>query len=53
MPADSRRLMYILSMVNVGIWAIAMIAMVILMQDSPGVKGLYPILGGGAPDASW
>jgi len=34
-------------MVNVGIWAIAMIAMVFLMQDSPSVKKLFPILASG------
>lgn len=32
---------------NVIIWAITMIAMVILMKDFSGVKKLYPILGGG------
>jgi uncharacterized membrane protein YpjA len=41
------RSMYALAMANVGIWAIAMIAMVFLMQDSPSVKRLFPILGGG------
>ena len=39
--------LWILAMVNVGIWAIAMIAMVFLIQKSPAAKGLYPILGGG------
>lgn len=36
-----------LAMVNVGVWAMAMIAMVFLIQDSPVVKRLFPILGGG------
>jgi len=37
----------VLSYVNVGIWALAMIAMVFLMQDFHGARKLYPILGGG------
>ena len=45
--SDSKRSAYILAMVNVGIWAIALIALVFLMQDFPGVKRMYPILGGG------
>lgn len=36
-----------LTMANVVIWAIAMIAMVFLIQDAPVVKKIYPILGGG------
>ena len=42
-----KRSMYMLAMVNVGIWAISIIAMVFLMQHSPNVKMLFPILGGG------
>jgi hypothetical protein len=38
---------YILGMVNVGVWAIAIIAMVFLMQRCPGAKGMFPILAGG------
>ena len=48
MLEDNKKSTYILAMVNVGIWAIAMIAMVFLMQDAPSAKGLFPILGGGA-----
>jgi len=33
---------------NVGIWAVAIIALVFVMQHSPGVKRLFPILTGGA-----
>lgn len=44
---NSKRSTYILAMVNVGIWAIAMIAMVFLIQDAPGIKKLFPILGAG------
>lgn len=35
-----------LSFANVAIWAIAIIAMVFLMQDSAVVKKLFPILAG-------
>lgn len=42
-----KRSMYILAMVNVGIWAISIIGMVFLMDHSPNVKMLFPILGGG------
>ncbi len=37
----------VLAYVNVGIWAITMIALVFVMQHSPAVKTLYPILAGG------
>lgn len=47
MSKDTRKSAYILAMVNVVIWAIAMVAMVFLMQDAPSAKGLFPILGGG------
>jgi hypothetical protein len=42
-----KRSMYILAMINVGIWAISVIGMVFLIQDAPNVKMLFPILGGG------
>ena len=42
-----KRSMYMLALVNVGIWAISIIAMVFLMQHSPNVKMLFPVLGGG------
>lgn len=35
-------------MVNVGIWAVALIVMVLMMRFCPGVKKLYPILAGGS-----
>ena len=47
MLEDDKKSTYVLAMVNVGIWAIAMIAMVFLMQDAPCAKGLFQILGGG------
>lgn len=47
MLSKKQKSAYILAMINTGIWAIAMIAMVFLMQDYPGAKGLFPILGGG------
>jgi len=39
--------MWILAMVNSGIWAISIIALVFVIQHSPGAKGLFPILAGG------
>ena len=42
------RNLWILAMVNTGIWAISIIALVFVMQHSPGVKRLFPILGGGS-----
>lgn len=42
------RSLWILAMVNTGIWAISIIALVFVMQHSPGVKRLFPILAGGA-----
>jgi hypothetical protein len=47
MSSDTKRTVYVLAIVNVSIWAIAMIAMVFLIQTSASAKGLYPILGGG------
>jgi hypothetical protein len=44
----SIRGLWILAMVNSGIWAISIIALVFVMQRSPGAKGLFPILAGGS-----
>lgn len=41
---DPARLPGILATVNTVIWIIALIAMIILMQDAPEVKKLAPIL---------
>jgi hypothetical protein len=46
MSNDKRRAR-LLAMINLGIWGIAIIAMVFTMQQSPSAKGLFPILGGG------
>jgi hypothetical protein len=46
MSNDKRRA-HVLAMINLGIWSIAIIAMVFIMQQSPSAKGLFPILGGG------
>ena len=46
-PDKARRSAYILAMVNVGIWAIAIIVMVFLMQHSPIIKKIFPILASG------
>ena len=45
--SKAKRSTYILSMINVGIWAIAIIAMLFLTQDAPIIKRIFPILGGG------
>ncbi|OYT11683.1 MAG: hypothetical protein B6I19_11025 [Bacteroidetes bacterium 4572_114] len=39
--------LYILAMVNAGIWAIALIALVILLQGHGNLKGMYVVLAGG------
>ena len=39
-------------MVNSGIWAISIIALVFVMRHSPGAKGLFPILAGGTAVAT-
>jgi hypothetical protein len=39
--------LWILAMVNSGIWAISLIALVFVMRHSPSAKGLFPILAGG------
>ena len=39
--------LYTVAMVNVGIWAIAMIAFVILLQSKGNLKGMFVILAGG------
>lgn len=44
---DRTRSIYILAMVNVAIWAIAMIALVFVIDDYPGARGMFPILAGG------
>lgn len=42
--SKAKRSTYILAMVNVGIWAIALIAMFFLIQDTPIIKRISPIL---------
>jgi hypothetical protein len=41
------RNLYWLAMANAAIWATAMVALVFVINDYPGAKGMYPILGGG------
>ncbi len=41
---DPQRVLRLLALVNASIWIIAMIAMIILIQDAPAVKKLAPIL---------
>jgi hypothetical protein len=47
MADSSARNLYMLALANVAIWVIALIAMVLLLQQSQSVKGLAPILMGG------
>ena len=36
-----------LAMVNAGVWAISMVALVFLIQRLPSARGMFPILAGG------
>ena len=45
--ADRIRGLYTLAMVNAGIWAISIIALVFVIQRAPSAKGLFVILAGG------
>ena len=44
---QSKRL-YVLAMVNAGIWAMSLIALVILLEGSGNLKGMFVILAGGS-----
>ena len=46
-PSQERRRLYALSMVNAAIWAISLIALVVLLQGNGNLKGMYVILAGG------
>jgi len=39
--------LYTLAMVNAGIWAISMIALVVLLQKGGNLKGMFVIFAGG------
>ena len=45
--AERTRGLYTLAMVNTGIWAISVIALVFVIQRAPSAKGLFVILAGG------
>ena len=45
--ANRIRGLYTLAMVNAGIWAISIIALVFVIQRAPSAKGLFVILAGG------
>ncbi len=47
MAGNSQRYLHSLALVNVAIWIIALIAMILLLEQSQSVKGLAPILMGG------
>ena len=40
--------LYTAAMANVGLWAIAMIALVVLLQKGGNIKGMFVIFAGGA-----
>ena len=42
-----RKRLYTLAMVNVGIWAIALVALVILLEGHGNMRGMFVILAGG------
>ena len=44
---ESTRGLYTLAMVNAGVWAVAMIALVFVIQRAPSAKGLFVILAAG------
>jgi hypothetical protein len=46
-PSKSKKSLYTLAMVNAAIWAIALIALVILLERGGNLKGMYVILAGG------
>ena len=47
MANNSKRNLYTLALANTAIWMIALIAMILLLEQSQSVKGLAPILMGG------
>jgi hypothetical protein len=44
---DRARGLYTLAMVNVGIWAIAIVGLLFVIQRAPSARGLFVILAGG------
>jgi len=42
------RALYTIAMVNVGIWAIGLIALIFILQKGGSIKGMYVILAGGS-----
>ncbi|MBN2565348.1 MAG: hypothetical protein JXB46_06525 [Candidatus Eisenbacteria bacterium] len=45
--SNRTRSMYTLAMVNTAIWALAMIALVFVIQRAPSARGLFVIMAGG------
>ena len=37
----------VLAVLNMVVWAISIVALVVVMEHSPGARGLFPILAGG------
>jgi len=36
-----------LALANAVIWVLSVVALILVISDNPGAKGLFPILGGG------
>jgi len=47
MAKDPKQGVRTLAMVNVGVWAISIIALIFVMDRAPSAKGMFPILAGG------
>ena len=43
----NKKALHVLAMANAGIWAISIIALVILLQGNGNLKGMFVILAGG------
>ena len=46
-PSKEFKALYTIAMVNVGIWAIGLIALVFILQKGGSIKGMYVILASG------
>jgi uncharacterized membrane protein YpjA len=42
-----KKALHVLGMVNAGIWALSLIALVVLLQGNGNLKGMFVILAGG------
>jgi len=47
MAKNQKKGLYTLAMVNAGLWAVALMALAVLVQKGGSLKGMYVILAGG------